>query len=246
MSVPRGIVPIALALVVAGTTTVAQTRQPLPAVPAASTSSTPVLRDISGFWALSSDSRKVPQARLLPRVTKALIDLHARQDVHAMRWCNVLGMPLTMDSGSPIDIRQGPTSIIIAPENSLVPRYVYLNRKHVPADVYDPSTNGDSIANWEGDTLVVDTIGLSAKSYVDNYRTPHTEKLHVVERWKLTDDKTLQVMVTVDDPDTFNAPWQAIHRYRRIQRPAIYEEVCAENNQQMFDYRIPVANKPDF
>ena len=55
-----------------------------------------------------------------------------------------------------------------------------------------------------------------------------------------------EVMVTVDDPDTFNAPWQATHRYRRIQRPTTYEEVCAENNQQMFDYRIPVANKPDF
>ena len=50
----------------------------------------------------------------------------------------------------------------------------------------------------------------------------------------------------IPDPDTFNAPWQATHRYRRIQRPTTYEEVCAENNQQMFDYRMPVANKPDF
>jgi len=226
MIVPRGIVPIALALVVAGTTTVAQTRQPLPAVPAASTSSTPVLRDISGFWALSSDSRKVPQARLLPRVTKALIDLHARQDVHAMRWCNVLGMPLTMDSGSPIDIRQGPTSIIIAPENSLVPRYVYLNRKHVPADVYDPSTNGDSIANWEGDTLVVDTIGFHPTHGVTS--TPgggfRTGKTRLVERYRLMESgDVLSVRFTWTDPTVFSAPHSYEFRYRRL--PPTYETV---------------------
>ena len=78
--------------------------------------------DISGFWGLSFDSRKVPQPKLLPRVTKAMIDLHARRDVHAMRWCNLLGTPFTMDSGTPIDIRQGPTTIIVAPENSPAPR----------------------------------------------------------------------------------------------------------------------------
>ena len=123
-------------------------------------------------------------------------------------------------------------------------RRVYLGVPHSKNP--KPSWYGESVGHYEGDTLVIDTIGQNAKTYVDNYRTPHTEKLHVVERWKLADDKTLEVMLTVDDPDTFNAPWQATHRYRRIVRPTTYEEVCAENNQQMFDYRIPVANKPDF
>src|SRR5712691_10164622 len=74
---------------------------------------------------------------------------------------------------------------------------------------------------------------------------PHTEKLHVVERWKLADDMTLGLEVTVDDSDTFYQPWKATHRYRRIQWPATYEEVCAENNQHTFDYNLPVASKPD-
>jgi hypothetical protein len=87
---------------------------------------------------------------------------------------------------------------------------------------------------------------LNNKTYLDNYRTPHTEKLHVVERWKLIDDTTLGVTLTVDDPDTFYQPWMATHRYRRITRPGVHEEVCAENNQSLFDYGIPVANKPDF
>ena len=56
---------------------------------------------------------------------------------------------------------------------------------------------------------------------------------------------TMEVTVRVDDPDTFNEPWSAIQRYRRV-RQEMDEEVCAENNTHLFDYHIPVANKPDF
>ena len=89
------------------------------------------------------------------------------------------------------------------------------------------------------------TFGLNDKTTVDNFRTPHTDKLHVVERWKLTDGgKVLEVNIRIEDPDTFYAPWSAIQRYRRVQQP-LHEEVCAENNTQ-FDNHVPVANKPDF
>jgi len=82
------------------------------------------------------------------------------------------------------------------------------------------------------------------KTFVDSFRTPHTEKLHVVERFKLVDDgKVLQVNIVFDDPDAFNAPWSVMQRYDRVQR-SMEEEVCAENNTQFF--AIPVANKPDF
>ena len=93
---------------------------------------------------------------------------------------------------------------------------------------------------------MVDTIGLNTNTFVDNYRTPHSEKLHVVERWKMTDDgKMLEVTFRVEDADTFYEPWSAMRRYRRVQQP-MHEEVCAENNQHLFDYHIPIANKPDF
>ena len=93
---------------------------------------------------------------------------------------------------------------------------------------------------------MVDTIGLNDKTFVDYYRTPHTEKLHVVERWKLVEDgKILEAQFTVTDPDTYYEPWSAFRRFRRVQQDYA-EEVCAENNQHLFDYKIPVANKPDF
>jgi hypothetical protein len=68
----------------------------------------------------------------------------------------------------------------------------------------------------------------------------------VVERWKLIEDgKTLEVTFKVEDPDTYNEPWLAKQRYRRAEGP-MTEQVCAEGNFLLFDYGVPVADKPDF
>jgi hypothetical protein len=123
-------------------------------------------------------------------------------------------------------------------------RHVYLDVPH--SENVKPSWYGESIGHYEGDTLVVDTIGLNDKTFLDNFRTPHTDKLHVVERWKLIDGRErLQVTVTVEDPDAFYEPWSGIIRYYLV-RQEIQEEVCAEGNRLLFDYGIPVAEKPDF
>jgi hypothetical protein len=123
-------------------------------------------------------------------------------------------------------------------------RHVYLDVQH--SAELKPSWYGESVGRYEGDTLVIDTVGLNTKTFVDNFRTPHSEKLHVVERWKLVEDgKTLEVTFTVDDPETYYQPWSAKQRYRRAEGP-ILEEVCSENNFLLFDYGVPVAGKPDF
>jgi hypothetical protein len=68
----------------------------------------------------------------------------------------------------------------------------------------------------------------------------------VVERWRIVDDgKMMEATFTVDDPDAFYQPWSGMRRYRRAQRE-ITENICAENNQHLFDYHIPIADKPDF
>jgi hypothetical protein len=180
--------------------------------------------DVSGFWVMSFESRKVPTAKLLPRVTRAMLDLHTRRDVHAMRWCNFLGVPFVMDSGTPIDIRQGRTMVIIAPENNPAPRYLYLGRKHVNPEIYDPTTGGDSIANWEGDTLVADTIGFHPTRGVTSIPGGgfKTDKSHLVERYRLLENgSVLSVTFTWTDPTVFAAPHTYEFRYRRL--PATYE-----------------------
>ena len=82
-----------------------------------------------------------------------------------------------------------------------------------------PSWYGESVGHYEGDTLVVDTVGFNDKTFVDSYRTPHTDKLHVVERFRLIDGgNTLEVAFTVDDPGTFYQPWSGTRNRHRVTR----------------------------
>src|SRR5262249_15917061 len=111
-----------------------------------------------------------------------------------------------------------------------------------------PSWYGDSVGHYEGDTLVVDTIGLNDKTFMDNYRTPHTDKLHVVERWRLIENGAkLEIAIAIDDPATSNQPFNVRRQYDRVNRNYA-EDICSENNSGPFiyDYGTPIANKPDF
>jgi hypothetical protein len=123
-------------------------------------------------------------------------------------------------------------------------RRVYLDVAHTANP--KPSWYGESVGHYEGDTLVVDTIAQDTRTLVDPFRTPHSEKLHVVERWRMVDaDQAMEVTVTVDDPDTYYEPWSGVRRYRRVHQDYV-ERSCAENPQQLVDWHIPVASKPDF
>jgi hypothetical protein len=114
-----------------------------------------------------------------------------------------------------------------------------------------PSWFGESIGHYEnGDTLVVDTIGLSTKnSYIDNFRTPHSEKLHVVERFTIQPGgKGMTALVKVEDPDAYNAPLTMTRRWFKFDGPML-ETVCAENNVDVFHQNLfpqPEAKAPDF
>jgi hypothetical protein len=161
--------------------------------------------------------------------------------------CLPAGVPdfLMYPVAEPIYFAQAANKVTVIFAGDAQVRHVYLDVPHSPNP--KPSWYGESVGHYEGDTLVVDTIGQNTKSYVDHYRTPHTDKLHVVERWRLKEPAVLEVTIRVDDVDTFNEPWTAAYRYRRIQRPMVYEEACAENNfATQFDYHIPVAARPDF
>jgi hypothetical protein len=158
--------------------------------------------------------------------------------------CMPAGVPGFMGYGGPNPTYFLQTSKEVWIIHSEQVRRVYMDVPH--SENPKPSWYGESVGHYEGDTLVVDTVGQNVKSFVDVYRTPHTDKLHVVERWRIVDDgKMMEATFTVDDPDAFHEPWSGMRRYRRAQRE-ITENVCAENNQHLFDYHIPTASKPDF
>src|SRR5215510_2662659 len=166
--------------------------------------------------------------------------------------CKQPGVPAFTLSGGPYFFIQSEKQVLIVSEGDRHARRVYLNVPHSANP--KPSWYGESVGYYEnGDTLVVDTIGLNDKTYVDNFRTPHTKELHVVERFKLVDNGSgLEVTVHVEDPGAFTTAWNAVSRFRRDQREQevpLHEMLCAENNQDYFNQDlvpIPQADKADF
>ena len=181
--------------------------------------------DISGYWELSFDSRHVPAASLAASVRSAMRAAKRKQDEYATRWCNWIGLPAAMDATRPIDIRQGRRQIVMNFETIATPRHIYLDRaKHVDLDTYDATTTGDSIGRWDGDTLVVDTIGIAGNKGLSaipggGFRTDDS---HLVERYRLLNNgSVLEATFTWTDPKVFRAPHTYQYRYYRA--PARYE-----------------------
>src|SRR6266550_2723774 len=145
---------------------------------------------------------------------------------------------------------QTPKEVVIIQGGAMqTVRRIYLNVPH--SKNVKPSWYGESVGHYEnGDTLVVDTIGQNDKTFIDNYRTPHTSQIHVTERWKLAADaQTVDVSVYVEDPGAFTAPWTAVQRWRRVELAPILQVPCNENNDDFFNAGlVPLAHadKPDF
>ena len=151
----------------------------------------------------------------------------------------------------PMYFIQKPQEVWMIWQRDHMVRRIYLTDQH--SEAVKPSWFGESIGHYENGELVVDTIGLQTRdkqySYINNYRTPHSEKLHVIERYKITGDgNTLEAFIKLDDPDAYNEPLYMIKRWRKAENPLI-ETVCAENNVDQFYQNlvpIPQASKPDF
>jgi hypothetical protein len=149
---------------------------------------------------------------------------------------------------APIYFIQTPKEVLMTAQGDHITRHVYLNVPHSAHVTL--SWFGESVGYYEGDTLVVDTIGMNDRTNIDEYRTPHTDRLHVIERFHIIEGgNTLEVNLHVEDPGAFTTPWDAIQRYRRVESGPMVEATCAENNANYFHYEaepMPEANKADF
>ena len=150
---------------------------------------------------------------------------------------------------------QTPDKVVMIWRGDNQVRHVYLNVPH--SESPKPTWYGESVGHYEGNTLVVDTIAIldHPLSFVDHYRTPHSDQLHVVERFTLSGDgNVIEVNIHVEDPVAFTTPWNAVQRlYRSNTGRAIEESSCAELGLSPGgDYfglqavSIPQADTPDF
>ncbi|HEY4362063.1 MAG TPA: hypothetical protein VGN17_13890 [Bryobacteraceae bacterium] len=144
--------------------------------------------------------------------------------------CLLPGVPRIFGMPMPFEIVQTPKQIAILFESFHGWRLIPFNAKH---DDPDPSFLGDSVASWDGDTLVVDVTGFNGKVWLDGNGHFTTDKLHVTERYTLNGN-TVSYEATVMDPGVMTKPWTQKMTFTRLkegERPLEYE--CIENNQDL-------------
>jgi hypothetical protein len=142
--------------------------------------------------------------------------------------CFPPGMPYIYLQIFPMQIVQTPKEVIEIFEYDHNVRHIYIDGRKHPDDL-TPTYNGHSIGHWEGDTLVVDTVGLNGKIWLDRLGHPESDQMHIVERIHRVDEKTLQVDLTFDDPKAYPKPWNAVMKFRSRPDWDIMELICEDN-----------------
>ena len=165
-----------------------------------------------------------------------------------LQFCLLVGVPHILLLREAVMFLQEPEMVTIAYQRDHQVRRIYLNEEN-PDDIAR-SPYGHSVGWYEGDTFVVDTVGMINVGTIDYYGTPHTDQLHIIERYRIVDGgETLEVRFTADDPGAFTMPWTAIQRYARVAGQTVLGEVrCAENTRKVMggEADVPMDHTPDF
>jgi hypothetical protein len=139
------------------------------------------------------------------------------------------GIVMTVNNGGPQRLVQTPTLLVTYSEGQL-PRQIFLDGRSHPKDP-NPAWWGHSVGHWEGDTLVVDSIGFNDKTWLDLNGHPHTEAMHLVERYRRPDLGHLELELTVEDAGALKTPWIIKRTYNLDPKDDIMEAVCTENEK---------------
>ena len=154
-------------------------------------------------------------------------------------YCLPPGGPRMMATPYPMEILQLPEQrrIFMVFEGAThIWREIYMDgRPHPQGDALNPTYLGHSVGRWDGDTLVVDTVGFNEATWIDYYGHPHTDLLHVVERWSRPDKNTLRFEATIDDPGAYTKPWTVSWNVAWNPTGELKEYICQENNQYLLN-----------
>jgi len=187
--------------------------------------------DLSGVYGFAGLPAGTPMPVVKPgaekyRIVRGPNDVRGRTTLGPD--CKPLGIPQAYVTPYPFQMVQTPKLLVMIFEYPNTFRMIPLDGRPHPVDP-DPTWNGNAVGRWDGDTLVVDTIGFNDKTEVHGFM--HSENLHVVERFKRLDNGSLQYDVTVEDPEVFAAPW-VIPARTFVLRPEtewVEEFVCESN-----------------
>jgi hypothetical protein len=252
---PLRTAPFALAAALLCCLTVAAcSRQPAPAAAAPESAAAPQgPGSLAGIWLnneYKASSKSPERERVLLTVdgkfpplqpwAAQLLEKRIKDSEEGLPFASTLalclpgGIPLMLFGDDvPIQILETPGQVAMLFVEGNRFRVIPLNATH-PENI-DPSFMGEAVGRWEGDTLVVDTRGFRENTTLDQIGTPHTEQLHVVERYRRTGPESMEIRVTIEDPGTFTAPWEAKVTYRLAPADTRMIENICENNRNPAD-----------
>lgn len=153
------------------------------------------------------------------------------KDISSTR-CLPFGLPLMDTAASPYKIIQVPGEILVLYEQSTNFRQIYMDGRKLPDDP-QPAWLGYSVGRWDGDALVVDSIGFNDRSWLDAFGHPHSEAMHLTERFHRRDFGHMELRITVDDPKTYTRPFTIKLNLNLFPDTDIIESFCAENERDL-------------
>ena len=193
--------------------------------------------DLSGVW--SSDSRplqviapsaSIPFQPWSAKLSEERADGARGKDDPAAH-C-VPGMPKLLVLPYPYKIAQVPGMMLMLYEGFTTYRQIFTDGRALPKDP-QPAWLGYSVGKWEGDTFVVDTIGVNENTWLDNAGRPHSDAMHLTERYYRVDFGHMDMQLTIDDPKAFTKPWTVSENARLLPDTDLLEYICSENNKDV-------------
>jgi len=185
--------------------------------------------DLTGVW-LRSEDPYPEQPTALPWAAEILAERVANHFIdNPSSFCLPGSPPAPGGASFIVKFVQTPDLLVILLEGPPGYRQIFLDgREHPDFDDYDPAWLGHSIGRWEGDTLVVDTVGFNDRGWIGPY--PRTEAMRTVERYTRTDYGSLQLQFIIEDPDVFAEPWVQNMTWDLAPQEELFETIC-ENNK---------------
>jgi len=151
--------------------------------------------------------------------------------------CLPSGYTRSTNAPFPLEIVQRPDRVVILYEMNNNFHIIFTDGRGHPADL-EPTWAGHSIGKWEGDTLEVDTIGFNGNTQLDTEGNPHSDQLHLTERFTRTDATHMHYELTVNDPKTYTKPWKNVRTFTIYPNWELQEYVCNENNKSVSEGHV--------
>jgi hypothetical protein len=158
--------------------------------------------------------------------------------------CLPWGYSRTLGTEYPVEFVQTPQRLAILFESNNVFHVIPTDGRDHPKNL-DSAWFGNSVGKYDGDTLVIDSIGFNDSTYLDTAEHPHSDQLHLVERYTPVDANHLNYEVTIDDKKAYEKPWKNTRTFVRMKPGSeLMEFVCMENNKDLFEGHIPLQARP--